>query len=38
MLGTVMGVAPEMALAGAGAFTGNNAMLAMGAVAAAEKV
>ena len=33
-----MGVAPEMALAGAGAFTGNNAMLAMGAVAAAEKV
>ena len=33
-----MGMAPELALAGAGAFTGNHNMLAMGAVAAAEKV
>ena len=37
-MGAVMGVAPELALAGAGAWTGNNAMLAMGAVAAAERV
>ena len=34
----IMGMAPELALAGAGAFTGNTNMLAMGAVAAAEKV
>ena len=32
-----MGMAPELALAGAGAFTGNPNMLAMGVVAAAEK-
>ena len=34
----LMAMAPELALAGAGAFTGNTNMLAMGAVAAAEKV
>ena len=34
----LMAVAPELALAGAGAFTGNTNMLAMGVVAAAEKV
>ena len=32
-----MGMAPELALAGARAFTGNPNMLAMGVVAAAEK-
>ena len=34
----LMTMAPELALAGAGAFTGNTNMLAMGVVAAAEKV
>ena len=33
-----MGVAPELALAGGGALTGNNTMTAMGAVAAMERV
>ena len=37
-LGAVMNMAPELALAGAGAYSGNNAMLAMGAVSAAEKM
>ena len=31
-------MAPELALAGAGAYSGNNAMLAMGAISAAEKM
>jgi len=34
----IMNMAPELALAGAGAFTGNTAMMGMGAVAAAEKM
>ena len=33
-----MNMAPELALAGAGAFTGNAAMAGMGVVAAAEKM
>ena len=33
-----MNMAPELALAGAGAYSGNNAMLAMGAISAAEKM
>ena len=33
-----MNMAPELALAGAGAFSGNAAMTGMGVVAAAEKV
>jgi len=37
-LGAVMNMAPELALAGAGAYSGNNAMLAMGAISAAEKM
>jgi len=34
----IMGMAPELALAGAGAWTGNNTMAAMGVAAAMEKV
>jgi len=34
----IMNMAPELALAGAGAFTGNAAMAGMGVVAAAEKM
>jgi len=34
----LMNMAPELALAGAGAYTGNTAMMGMGAVAAAEKM
>lgn len=34
----MMNMAPELALAGAGAFTGNAAMAGMGVVAAAEKM
>jgi len=37
MLGNVMNMAPELALAGAGAFTGNNTMAGLGVIAAAEK-
>ena len=37
-MGAVMNMAPELALAGAGGYTGNNKMLAMGAIAAAEKM
>ena len=33
-----MNMAPELALAGAGAFSGNTAMTGMGVVAAAEKM
>lgn len=38
MMGGMMNMAPELALAGAGAFTGNAAMTGMGVVAAAEKM
>jgi len=37
LLGDAMNMAPELALAGAGAFTGNNTMMGLGALAAADK-
>ena len=37
MLGDVMNMAPELALAGGGALTGNKTMAGLGVIAAAEK-
>jgi len=37
MLGDVINMAPELALAGAGAYTGNTTMAGLGVIAAAEK-
>ena len=37
MMEGVMGMAPELALAGAGAWSGNNAMMALGGVGLMEK-